>query len=291
MDQRTWAAQWRRLAAEQQAADAAASEALPPLPPDAARRSAQQRRAATQLQAQLAKHLVAASTLSAAAATQLSPHSVQQLGRRRQQCEAAAAQLQTACERQLAETQHEEQQLAAEYEAAMQSVQQLLQGAPATSARGGASMAYGHSSGASRRQSTTAAASSASTAPAESGLPPEVSACDAFLQRHGPTGAGVWGGKVTHFGWVCAMHRPRVPAFINTSFCCCSLLAPSPAGGWHSDDHAEFERILTACRGNYAHCVQLAAAELGLLHSQEDVARHARWVHPCGPQWMATQRR
>ncbi len=55
-----------------------------------------------------------------------------------------------------------------------------------------------------------------------------------------------------------------------------------PAGGWHPDDHAEFERILAACRGNYAHCGQLAASELGLLHSQEDVARHARWVGGCG---------
>lgn len=297
MAQRAWAAQWRRLAAEQQAADAAASDALPPLPPDAARRLAQQRRATAQLQAQLAKHLEAASALSTAAAAQLSPHSVQQqLARRRQQCEAAAAQLRAAYERQLAETQNEEQQLAAEYEAAMQSVQQLLQGAPATSATEAASIACGRSSGTSRRHSTTAAAGSAPAAPGEGGLPPEVAACDAFLQRHGPTGACVWGGRgALWFGVLCMATRASVCE--HHTHCCCSFPAPTPCcsfsipkhtGGWHSDDHAEFERILAACRGNYAHCVQLAAAELGLLHSQEDVARHARWVHPFGPQWMVT---
>jgi len=47
-------------------------------------------------------------------------------------------------------------------------------------------------------------------------------------------------------------------------------------GGWHPDDHAEFERILRACRGSYQHCVQLCTRELGLLHSAEDVAQHAR---------------
>ena len=54
-------------------------------------------------------------------------------------------------------------------------------------------------------------------------------------------------------------------------------MALPPAGGWHPDDHAEFERILRACRGNYAHCVQLCSEELSLLHSADDVQRHARW--------------
>ena len=55
-----------------------------------------------------------------------------------------------------------------------------------------------------------------------------------------------------------------------------SVIHRPPPGGWHPDDHAEFERLLRACHGSYAHCVQLAAAELGLLHGQEEVARHAR---------------
>lgn len=63
-----------------------------------------------------------------------------------------------------------------------------------------------------------------------------------------------------------------------------------PAGGWHPDDHAEFERILAACRGDYAHCVQLAPAELGLLHSQEDIARHARWLGGRVGGWVSNSR-
>jgi hypothetical protein len=49
------------------------------------------------------------------------------------------------------------------------------------------------------------------------------------------------------------------------------------AGGWHPDDHAEFERILRSCRGNYARCVRLCSEELGLLQSEESIERHARW--------------
>ena len=26
-----------------------------------------------------------------------------------------------------------------------------------------------------------------------------------------------------------------------------------PTGGWHPDDHSEFERILKACKGDYSH--------------------------------------
>ncbi|KAL4855686.1 Reticulocyte-binding protein 2 a [Chlorella vulgaris] len=50
-----------------------------------------------------------------------------------------------------------------------------------------------------------------------------------------------------------------------------------PTGGWHPDDHAEFERILRACRGNYAHCTQLCQQELGLLHCPLDIEQHASW--------------
>ncbi|KAL4421428.1 hypothetical protein ABPG75_010719 [Micractinium tetrahymenae] len=50
-----------------------------------------------------------------------------------------------------------------------------------------------------------------------------------------------------------------------------------PKGGWHPDDHAEFERILRSCRGNYAHAAQLCTEQLGLLHSAADIAAHARW--------------
>lgn len=195
MDRQAWTAQWRRLAGELQAADAAAADALPPLPPDAARRSAQQRRAAAQLQAQLAKHLEAVRTLSEAAGHQSSQGIANPLARRRQQCEATAAQLRAACERQLAEAQQEEQQLGTEYDAAVQSVQQLLLGAPLTAAAGDSAGTNSTRSRSSRRQSTSAAATSA--APAEGGLPPEVAACDAFLQRHGPTGACIWGGVQT----------------------------------------------------------------------------------------------
>lgn len=50
-----------------------------------------------------------------------------------------------------------------------------------------------------------------------------------------------------------------------------------PTGAWHPDDHAEFERILRACRGNYAHCNQLCQQELGLLHCLPDIEQHASW--------------
>ncbi|KAL4432173.1 hypothetical protein ABPG77_005935 [Micractinium sp. CCAP 211/92] len=50
-----------------------------------------------------------------------------------------------------------------------------------------------------------------------------------------------------------------------------------PTGGWHPEDHAEFERILRACRGSHAHAAHLCAEQLGLLHSAADVEAHARW--------------
>lgn len=188
MDWQAWAAQWRRLVSELQAAEGAAADALPAAPADAARSEAQARRTATQLRQQVAKHLAAVETLCAAAAADPSPRASPQLARRAQRCEAAAAQLRAAQQHQLREARQEEEQLGAEYEASMQRVQQLLQGAPYAPARAQHEAGHGSAGGASSRRQSVTVAAAASAAATEGGLPPEVAACDAFLQRHGPTG-------------------------------------------------------------------------------------------------------
>ncbi|KAK9832336.1 hypothetical protein WJX74_006991 [Apatococcus lobatus] len=38
--------------------------------------------------------------------------------------------------------------------------------------------------------------------------------------------------------------------------------AQGASGGWHPDDHAEFLRILTSCRGDYSHAILIATDQL-----------------------------
>ncbi|GAB4817555.1 hypothetical protein N2152v2_004601 [Parachlorella kessleri] len=63
-----------------------------------------------------------------------------------------------------------------------------------------------------------------------------------------------------------------------------------PTGGWHPDDHAEFERILKACRGIYSHTVQICCEQLGLLHSRTAIIQHAREQHKLAvQQWKISK--
>lgn len=299
MDWRQWARQWEQLeraegeltgglAAALATSEAAAVACRPP------------RSSPLPIEAQLARHLAVIAALQASSSQGVVPPAT----RRRQACEASAGTLRAAIAAALDDLAPQEQEAAADYDAATQQVQQVLQ-TPA----GGTSQrrtSTGTAMPAAARTSRQSACARAAPAGAAEALPPEVAACDAFLQRHGATGAS---------GWVCWPHHscstpccpagqcPGCPlvscgAAPQASDAHCrprAALAPSP-GGWHPDDHAEFERILRACRGNYAHCTQLAAAELALLHTAEAVAQHARWVLPpaegdAGPQNASGRRR
>lgn len=50
-----------------------------------------------------------------------------------------------------------------------------------------------------------------------------------------------------------------------------------PTGGWHPDDHSEFERILKACKGDYSHVTLICYDQMiGL--KRADIISHARSV-------------
>lgn len=51
--------------------------------------------------------------------------------------------------------------------------------------------------------------------------------------------------------------------------------AHGASGGWHPDDHAEFLRILTSCRGDYSHAVLVATDQLPGL-SRDQIIGHSR---------------
>ena len=56
--------------------------------------------------------------------------------------------------------------------------------------------------------------------------------------------------------------------------------AHGACGGWHPDDHAEFLRILTSCRGDYSHAILIATDQLPGV-SKDEIVSHARQVtHP-----------
>ena len=46
-------------------------------------------------------------------------------------------------------------------------------------------------------------------------------------------------------------------------------------GGWHVDDHTEFERILKACKGDYSHATLLCYDEM-IGFKRADIIAHAR---------------
>ena len=49
-----------------------------------------------------------------------------------------------------------------------------------------------------------------------------------------------------------------------------------PTGGWHPDDHAEFERILKACRGDYSHATLMCYDQM-VGFKRADIIAHARY--------------
>ena len=50
-----------------------------------------------------------------------------------------------------------------------------------------------------------------------------------------------------------------------------------PTGGWHPDDHSEFEHILKACKGDYSHATLMCCDQMTGF-KQADVVAHARFV-------------
>ena len=52
--------------------------------------------------------------------------------------------------------------------------------------------------------------------------------------------------------------------------------------GWHPDDHAEFLRILTSCRGDYSHAILIATDQLPSI-SRDAIVQHARCSHALVP--------
>ncbi|KAA6427414.1 MAG: hypothetical protein FRX49_02078 [Trebouxia sp. A1-2] len=49
-----------------------------------------------------------------------------------------------------------------------------------------------------------------------------------------------------------------------------------PTGGWHPDDHSEFERILKACKGDYSHATLMCYDQM-IGFKRADIISHARW--------------
>ena len=48
-----------------------------------------------------------------------------------------------------------------------------------------------------------------------------------------------------------------------------------PTGGWHPDDHSEFERILKACKGDYSHATLMCYDQM-IGFKRADIIAHAR---------------
>lgn len=48
-------------------------------------------------------------------------------------------------------------------------------------------------------------------------------------------------------------------------------------GGWHPDDHSEFEGILKACKGDYSHATLMCYDHM-IGFKRADIIAHARWA-------------
>eukprot|EP00887_Chlorella_sp_A99_P005673 scaffold1.g5673.t1 len=92
-------------------------------------------------------------------------------------------------------------------------------------------------------------------------------------EEHPPPGKPRRGAPTTTSTSAAASDLP-----LEVSACNDFLARHGAGGGWEGEDHSEFLRVLRACRGNYAHCVELCCeGQLGLLHGRQAVAQHARW--------------
>lgn len=195
-----WRQQWARLRRQESelapfTADAAAAASVEERRQPASHR--QRDAAAVKLTAQLGRHL---STVAALRAAATAPGA-----RQRGQCDATAAALLEAAAVQLAALADEEAEAAEEHAAAMQRVQEVLQvGGGGRSACSGGSGDQGVA---------CKPPQAAAGGPAERGMPPEVAACDAFLQRHGPT------------GW--CSHEHRWCTQVRATLCCAGCLPAS----------------------------------------------------------------
>lgn len=69
---------------------------------------------------------------------------------------------------------------------------------------------------------------------------------------------------------------------VEVAACDDFLARQGHTGGWQSEEHAEFLRVLKACRGNYGHCVTVCCEQqLGLLHDRRAIIQHARRALCC----------
>ena len=189
MEWQQWARQWALLVRQEGELAAAADPPAAAVAWAAAREPARWQQgggtgtdaALQQLRTQLAKQLSSLEALRMAPAGQ-------QQARRRQHCEAALATLQTTTAAQLQELQQLEAGLAAEHQVAAHRVLEVLQAA-AASAAPPQTPAVAAGSAAAAGDAPAPAVSAWGQSQTQQDLPPEVTAHDAFLQRHGPTGA------------------------------------------------------------------------------------------------------
>ena len=52
-----------------------------------------------------------------------------------------------------------------------------------------------------------------------------------------------------------------------------------PTGGWHPDDHSEFEHILKVCKGDYSHATLMCYDQM-IGFKRADIIAHARSALP-----------
>lgn len=241
---RDWVAQYRALQEQGEQLEAACTVPACAGGRQAARDARAHAAGAHQLHAQLARQLQTVLTQLEGIQTACRRPGgalIQGLERQLLQFEASLSGLQDACAARLGELAIKEAATATELEAAARGLAAALDAPPCPTQLDVVPVPPAEDK---PPTAVAAPAPQRRTAPphSQSDLPPEVQECDAFLQRHGPT------------------------------------------GGWDPEDHAEFERILKACRGVYSHAVQISCEELGLLHSREDIIRHARCA--CGEKGL-----
>lgn len=182
MNVRQWARQWDRLVRQEADLGQGLQHGSKEQAPRFARGPAALAGPTQQLRAHLDRQLA---ELEALRAQEAAAGEAPALNRRRRQVGAALAQLATACAAQLQELDELEVQLRHDYEEATKGAWQLLAGGNAAAVQQQGSALDGP---AQQRARGGADSPAARTAEKCSSLPPEVTAHDTFLQRHGPTG-------------------------------------------------------------------------------------------------------
>jgi hypothetical protein len=186
-DLKQWVQQWVRLAKQEEGLAAACPEGAGAGDAHAATAGGCTQHEGTAASVQhvrthLSRHLAVAQPLLAAAASWPLPPSLE---RRRQQCAASLTALEGSNREQLQALAEAEAEAAAGFDKASEHVRQLL-AAPAFRSTDDTS------SPSETREGSSTSRSAQQQAAADDSRPPEVAAHDAFLQRHGRTGASMW---------------------------------------------------------------------------------------------------